>query len=457
MLLLLLAAARPLSAIAAVPPDGDASDRTLTRSIDPVTIEGYLLPDALGTDISRLRLFAFGHGVAARIPFQIDQRDATDNWVWDVAYSHKGAPAYREDWGYPAWDTTVHTAAVTDNEDPPGRAVLDENDVLVFMARDVGDRNPDAAARLQGARLQEIRVSDPVDGSSGWVYLAAFVSEPPLPSRPRYMRYLTEQRRVASPLYEFTYSDEHVALIRDLAIKGVPMLDRINVNGRIDVRLGIVGKTIRFNEEDIHGHVEGYIAGPVRIVKRSVAFLDLGMGLCSPEVKCDHFYYPEYAQVPTCLAMRFPVKQCTMQLSVDYTGSPFKRIFIGGERGVKRVVGLDSDTVVPGDLERAEWMALDGANGSVISFLTLPARIGNFVQAVPYLAGDEVETVLDEQEPVKAGHEAGFKIKALPGCPRGHHVVYGYYVISGRPYRLGDEQKALDLVRHRLTFSVKTL
>ena len=112
------------------------------------------------------------------------------------------------------------------------------------------------------------------------------------------------------------------------------MLDRIHIYGRTNISVGPIQKQVRFTEEDVRGHLEGYIAGPVRIVTRSRACMDLGFGLCSPEVICDRFYYPYYARVPACLLVRFPVHEASLILALDYGHSPFRRLLIGSDQGI---------------------------------------------------------------------------------------------------------------------------
>ena len=117
--------------------------KTLDRTIDPVTIGGEYFTNLLGTDIRRLRLFSFRRGSRIPIPFQMDQQDSKGDWVWDIAYTEGWPPsdsAFNEAWS-PAWERSEAYVGVQDDEDPPGKQLLDGNDVLVFMARDLGDRN----------------------------------------------------------------------------------------------------------------------------------------------------------------------------------------------------------------------------------------------------------------------------------------------------------------------------
>jgi hypothetical protein len=427
--------------------------KTLDRTLDPVTIDGVHFSNLLGTEIGHLRLFSFQHGRPVPMPFQVDQRDSNGDWVWDVAYTQDSPPtdhAFDEAWSR-AWDQVEGHAGMQDDQDPPGKQILDNNDVLVFMARDLGDRKLDAENALEAARGDEIEVTDPANGAQGWAYFVDYDSRPPAPSPVRYMRYQADARRIGSPVYAFGFSDTKVALVKDLAIQGIPMLDRIHIHGRTSISVGPIQKQIRFTEEDIHGHLVGYIAGPVRIVTRSRACLELGLGICSPEVMCDHFYYPYHARVPACLLVRFPVHEASLILAVDYGRSPFQRLLIGSDQGIAVWDKGTPNSLHLQDWRKGKWMALDSENGSVVSYMTLPQALAGHAEAKPHL--DFGSEAADQSKTTQPG-EVGFKIEAPPGTPKGGYLVYGTYVISPEPYRPGDGTRALDLQANPLKFRV---
>ena len=121
---------------------GAASEETGFQALpDPVVVSGQRLEALTGASIPMLRLVVFRDGRAETIPFQIDQRDSRGGWVWDVA-----APAAR----LPDLLAQVETPAdrTHDDQDPPGKRLLDGNDLLVFMARDLGERQPLASKVL---------------------------------------------------------------------------------------------------------------------------------------------------------------------------------------------------------------------------------------------------------------------------------------------------------------------
>ncbi len=428
-------------------PDATTETKTLGRFADPVTIDGLHMPPLNGKNLSGFRLFTFRGGVPVSIPFQIDQRDSRGDWVWDTVYTHNLQMTYDEDVGVVNRLGKLHHGLTYDDQDPPDQELLDGNDVLVFMARDTGDRNIRANQLLNTDMLQEIEVLDPVSGGQGWAYIAHYETAPPPPSPGRYMRYLPEERQIISPVYEFTYSEDHVALLKDLAIDGIPILDRVNIQGDVELKVGFINKNLHFNEEDIHGHVEGCIAGPVRIIKRNIAHLKVGKLLRTPEVSCDHFYYPSHAEVPVCLSMRFPVVSTSMRLTADYRNSPFYRVVIGSGRQHHATTAGSAAT----QQVDQNWIALDGATGSVISLVTLPQEIELFARASPYL-----HQITDQDTDSGCNCVAGFQIHAGEDCPPGEHTLYGTYLISTQPFESGNENELLDLIYRKLLFRIES-
>jgi hypothetical protein len=436
----------PLAPSAATRADDGA--RTLQRLADPVIVEGVELPPLSGKDINHIRVFAFHENRPVAIPYQIDQRDSTGCWVWTVVYRQ----SYQIDsnGGYAPLIRKPENAGsgTVDDQDPKGQALLDDNDELVFMATDLGDRGVDVQRTLHAGLVLQIEVVDAAAGTRGWAYAAWYPDSPPARSETRYMQYNARDRMVRSPLYDFHFSDEHTAVIHDLRVNGTPIIDRIRINGEITLDLPFIDSTIKFTEEDIHGYTEGYIAGPVRIIRRNIAHLELAGGLLSSsEVTCDHFYYPRHAEIPVCLSIRFPVKQVSMTLTTDYRKPPFHHLFMGQARepAQGQTRSLEAHVRELG----TEWIAFDSNNASIISLMVVPSPIEGKASAQPCLCGDTEETAR-AQASVDTPTEAGFLITSTTECPKGEHVLYGTYLISARPYQPGDENAVLRMQQSKL-------
>lgn len=434
-------------------PSLHANTMALTRVADPVFIDGRELKAIQQSEIRNIRLFAFDGAQKRDIPFQIDERDSAGNWVWDRVIGRPDT-AFADDGDQVSRSMLVREHVHTrDDQDPTGPARFDANDVLVFLARDMGDKHEGLSKARHDDKVIEIEVLDPVAGTMGWAYLVSFASNPPPMSRVRYMRHSRGQRRIRTPTYEFSYSDTKVACLDDLRINGVTVVDRINIRGKLDIQLGFLKDSIEFGEEDLHGYIEGIIEGPVRIIKRNVVHLDVYAMMRTPDTVCEHFYYPDYAQVPLCLPIRFPVTKATVLLSTKLNESAIQRTLIGESDGS---VTRHGNTMVKGSPKHRlpiQWIAFDTGQASVLSILELPEKIADHAEARPCVCDPRDGSIEVEvsaiPEPV-----AGFVVASSEGCPTGPHVLHGTYLISKSPYRQGDEEAAYQLIGEELV--VKT-
>ncbi len=427
---------------------------SLLRVADPVIITGRELEPVLGSEIGKIRLFAFEGVKKHVIPFQIDERDSAGNWVWDRVIGRPDT-TFENDPGQTSTTMMVQQHVHSrDDEDPAGSELFDANDMLVFLARDMGDRRADFSEGLYGDAVLEIEVLDPLDGARGWVYLASFAGNPPPLSRVSYLQHFRKQRRIQTPSYDFIYSDIHVAVLDDLRIKGFPVVDRINIRGKVDLQLGFLKDSIEFGEEDIHGYIEGIIEGPVRVIKRNVVHLDIGFVVRTPDTVCEHFYYPDYAKVPLCLPIRFPVTKATVMLLTKLNESNILRTLIGEMDGSVTRHGNILDNCSPVHQLPDEWIAFDSGHGSVTSILELPDRIAAHADARPCLC-DGRDSDVEVEMLTDSGPVAGFAVTSSKGCPAGPHVIHGTYLISTLPYKSGDEIAAYNLSREPLTFKVR--
>lgn len=432
-------------------------EKTLQRSADPVIIMGDALPQLIDKHLDNIRVFAFRDGVMVPIPFQIDQRDSTGCWVWDVIY--------RQPFQFDTEDPSAITLrkpfaygpGTVDDEDPAGASLLDANDELVLMARDLGDFNPSPYSDSNAAMMLQVKISDTANGTHGWATIAGYQDSPPPRSGTRYMEYDTDDMTVRSPIYQFKYSDKHTALIHDLEVYDTPIIDRIRIKGEITLGLPFTDGTIGFDEETILGYTEGYIAGPVRIIKRNIAHLSIISGLLNtPAVTCDHFYYAQHAEIPVCMSIRFPVKQVSIALTTDYRDPQLNNLYMGDANESTQTYGHSSSLLSHLHQLGTEWIAFDSDAASVISILVVPDTLEGQAHVQPCLCRTQRGTV-PATKSSGIPTEAGFLITSTAESPKGDHIIYGTYLISARPYEPGDEESALEMQYNKLTVTVSPL
>ncbi len=406
--------------------------KSIIREIDPVVLTGDKLSGLLGRGIENIRLFSYRSGRAELIPFQIDQKDANANWVWDRPLS----------------------ANRVASDNATAVAHLSLNDELVFMAVDAGDRATPSDATMSANKLVEIEVKDPVNHTSAWVYAAYYESAPPPLTARRYMRYRAREQAVISPIYEFSYSQENIAVMDKLKLNGESIMDRTKIRGEVDWSVLFFTGTIEFNEDSVDAYMEGYIDGPVRTVTRTVDHIRLESGMTTPDVKCDHLYYKHHSEIPLLLSKLYPVDRISMLVTTDYRNAPFDRVHLEGIEAAVEIKISPSTANQLAAYADAKWMALDGSIGSVLSMVTQPEALNEYLSVTPYLFQDSLSS--NPPEAYRGSSpEAGYRIRTLPGTPSGDYVLYVAYLLSNTPYQRGDEGKLLAMINTPLVASAR--
>jgi hypothetical protein len=206
------------------------------RDAEPVEVTGELLGEHLGAPLDELGVYVYVDQTWSPIPFQIDEVDSTGMY--------------------------------TRTED----GILDDNDVLVFMARDVGEQAGrewiDNADPVHNARI-EIHVVDSVNpGAAGWAYLYR-LSDPDL-SPDDYVNWNGEVDRVEAISYTLGFSPALHAGIEYLAFDGhdVDVLDRTKIRAEVTCLVfGFPVGSETLTEENLGGLLDPTprIDGPVRV------------------------------------------------------------------------------------------------------------------------------------------------------------------------------------------------
>lgn len=419
--------------------------RNLDRDIDPVEVSGEVLSPISGAAMETIRVYASSNSQLQPIAFQIDQRNSAGDWVWTtVPQQAKGPDAMQADETSDLSATGAGDPTV-DDQDPRGESVFDANDVLVFMARDIGDRHAKAVSE-PGALLLELEISDPQKGTTGWVYIARHASDPPARSPQRYLTYHEAERRVVAPDYEFVYSTEHSVMLADLRINDVSILEQSRIRGKVKAGLGPIATTMDFDERAIDGYDAGYINGPVRVIKRSIDHVKVGAGMRSPDVNCDHYYYPWHAEVPMLFSMRFPIREVEILATSRYRSGVFDGARV---TQINEPIGIGRDqhnTNLLADHKDARWLGLYGDGLAVIALIRIPANIDDYFGIAPHLVDDAGQAV-----------EAGYRIQTKPDIVKGEHVLHSVYLILADSNGNDGAAKAIDLLNNKLQVEARRL
>lgn len=398
----------------------------------PVVVPGSHLAELLGEAISGIRLFACHHGIMQAVPLQVDQRDSQGNWVWsDIVTPESRHSAEYDIFLQPP--SGLRDGRTQDDQDPDTQAVLDGNDVLVFMAQDMGEHAADAAVfPAHPDTVSEIEITDPVSGMRHWAYAAYYASNPPPLSPVRYLRYEKNADRVISPVYEMTFSQQHSGMLAQLSVNGHDLLDRTKIRGTLRIGGSRFGRDFNFSEDNIDGYVHAFINGPVRVVRRTVASIRFGL-LSSTDIACDQFFYPYHSEIPVRLPVTRLLHSVSLRLAADYHNSPFVRAYTD-IRHAPIQLGISSVHNLLEDSDNVQWIALTGEGVSVISMLTLPKDIQAFARVTPQLFYDR--KLVDPPETFAGSEpEAGYLIETRPALPRGDYLLVGTYVYLPHAFR----------------------
>jgi len=262
---------------------GDAlAKKTISREGDPVIVTGGKLQGILGLPIRNIGLFAVQSEKLKPVPFQIDQRDSLDRLVLPVGPS-KGI------------------------DDLPD---FDQNDELVFMAKDSGGQASPDMEPAGATIIIEVTLTDPVNDSKGWVYVVAF-GKPAPKSKVDYVRYDPRKNIIYAKNYTMGFSAKapiaigHLSLTKAGGGNGVNQADRLKIRFRASAMKGMV--QIDKNENGFKSKVIAWTDGPVRVIRRTKNRQTLFLKIPTPSAYLDNIYYYNGFEFPTRIDLPFDV------------------------------------------------------------------------------------------------------------------------------------------------------
>ncbi|MCW5828727.1 MAG: hypothetical protein KIT79_05375 [Deltaproteobacteria bacterium] len=402
-----------------------------TRFYEPVILNGKTLPGFMGKSIRSFRVgVAAGDGVSLKpIPFQVDERN-----------ERNGAFVYSLGPGADFRDET------------PG--IFDENDEIVFLARDAGSRLSAGARENLGAGVIEATLIDQRNGSRMWAYLFPHSDMLPLSDIKRVkLDDPDEGLRVTAEGYGFRLARDcqltfDYLAVRDGAIPEVNIMDRLKVRGWVKL-FGLI--SIKTNECDWTSRYHAAVDGPVRVIRRTKNSYTITV---VPTVRFDTelVFYPHHFEVAITGRLPFDLRRVAPSggfgVYVDYNDAVKGAQFYTGAytEGVT-FDGTPKTEPTPEVLGRVPyvWSALYGVG---------PGRnLGWFSRVVP---GFNVPTKYAPQindddraanppESYPGVHEIGFKVDSLD------EMQGGRFAISSVLYRTkdwspADVQSLLDVV-----------
>ena len=375
---------------ALLPPRASALD---VRSWEVVKIEGAEVPSLRGKAISRLAAFRCGGGAScAPVPFQVDERDSSGHWVVD----HGAAP----------------TA-----DDPPG--ILDDNDEILFMATDAGERVIRPPLPGGPESVVEIALGDPLGYPTRWLYMAAYVGSPPR-SPMRYVSYDEGEDRIVGRKVSLGFRDG-VPQFLSLEPGGPNVLDRLKARATATLLWGLLRIT-RGDGDLIAGPVSWH-AGAIRVIRRQQHAVRIGFGIRSPRFGSDTYFYRDFAEMPVSVRLRVPPRYFFTSISVrtvlDFRGLPGAWRF--SAPGLAQPVPVDCSHATslssPG-----EWFALRGGELTLVQRLTRSASLSSVRERLLYDADSQLADPPEAQRGECPG--VGFVLDDWDGVDGGQHALF---------------------------------
>jgi hypothetical protein len=428
--------------------------RTLTRTVDTVVVPGRDLGARVrGAAIGRLRLFAARAGFPSQILYQFDERNRAGSYCYDQGPTDK---------------------RVRDED----RGLLDDNDELVFLARDAADRLPQDRWPLIAGQtaVQELELRDPKTGGVAWVYLARF-DGPMVPQAPTGSLVQLTCRNHDDDEKTYTWRGERFVFDNDRSrlnavratyasfVEGSGQAERRgpNVLDSTIVRavVSFMWVEVVRQSNDIRVEIGAWRAGPIRVIAQNClqVYLALGMWASAPDSYI--ILWPNKVSMPT--NARCPV-------NLDQSGESSYTLCMDMTREARGWKFYNSHNATPIDVdgrtgagERAldmtfpDWNCVFGQHGAIISKFVIPPALQRATNRLVFV-DDEYYQRQEDEEGIEFERGAfgtnGYYVD-MKGLQEGTYP--GDYVVwyAGAPFVQGDHQKYLDEWDHPVTVTAR--
>lgn len=389
--------------------------KTLSRIHDPVVLPMSrlaVLPERQTRDLHLVRV---EHGQPVPIPFQFDQRDT------------KGDPVI----------------------DGPSDFVCDDNDELVFMAKDTGERaDRDLWPRTCDA-VVELAVVDRLRNQRGWAYLLHCPGVAPAPTPKPYVVYDRATNQARSSFYEVDYAATRnyftgmrigdgngmlsPNLLRQTAMRGSPTFSML-----------FTTVTLEFTEQTSIVAIEGVKNGPVRAVRRVKLSVDLGPLFPDlPSGTAYTYHYLSSLMTPTRfgvpgLALRI-LRDFDFESVVDFDPRAMPMRYWDAANPAGVALDHPDGSVVAG--VDHTWWVHSGAAGAVLHALQIPERWREW----GVVRGSVVRQ-----------NAAGISLLNMTGLREGGaYDLLQTTVVLPHPYQPGDEAEPMAMVEAPLQTEIR--
>ena len=392
--------------------------RSVDRPFDPVILYGEEMPAITGAAEDRIGVLVRRGDALVPIPFQIDERNA---------------------FGFLLVDQGAEAATDADG------GLFDDNDELVFMARDTGPRaTSGAAGRLPGAESHvEVEITNPETGARAYAYVVRYAGSAPR-SDGDYGTYDVGLDRITTPSYAVSFPEDddgnprfypdYLTIDPSMGGSGEDVLDRAKL--RVTAKMLFNLLTFDRDEDDIVVELLGWRDGPVRVVRRIELSIHLFLGLYAPPLTVDLVFYRNSIEVPTIIdsPINFGslLSGIDIRVALDLTDAvEGARVITADNRDLPPVDGTMSDAESNVVRLDQEWIVLTGPAGHVLTRVLLS---DSFRLRKSFHYVDDIDAD-DDPEDVPGSKEFGFDLLDGLQVPKGRHTakLFFYFLPEYRP------------------------
>lgn len=260
----------------------------------PVVLTGEQIPPLLGDPAMPISAFSVQGAHMRPIPIQVDRRGSDGRYEFDDVQSGKPSVV---------------------------NVLLDDNDEMVFMASDLGDKLP--ANIPEENSLVELAITDPVDGSQRWPYISREKPASPLSD---YVHYSSVDDQIITDSYLIGFSAATPFLLNHLQRRS-DVSEPWSPNLVDTMKIRHAGKFLhRFefvrDQSDYRSKITAVKDGPVRVIRRTNNKVRIVLFLSTPSVEVDFISYRNGFYVDTLLEIPFSIgtffSNMTTRFSLDW-------------------------------------------------------------------------------------------------------------------------------------------
>ncbi len=401
--------------------------KTLTRFHDPVIVSTGLIADLADHGTESYRLYTAQSGVLTPVPFQFDARDADGNLVLsDTGTAQEFS--------------------------------FDDNDELVFMAKDSGDRVARSALAATSDAAREIEITDPVSGQQGWVYLLHFADHPPARSPVTYAHFDVKTNQAQTPFYTIEYYPSHsfftgMRIAPAAGGTGENILDRMKIRVHPTFSLLLTSWSPLFTEEDFSVQIDGVKNGPVRAIRRVRQSLDLGKFFPDmPGGTVYTYYYFSSFSTPSKFSLPWMVLKALRRFRFvgvdDFRSNAIGMTYWDGAnpQGL-RYTGHNRGVV--NTTRDHDWWAVGGPAGTCLHAFVIPKQWEEWGITRGTIFSDDSATADTEGPEAEPGsHTAGYSLLNMTNIRKpGDYEMNMAVIILPRTFHPGDETQPLNMLK----------